>query len=198
MIRRLILPGMLAALVALAGASGGFAASVTDQLKLQIARVIRTLEDPALKGSAKAQERHRALREATEGAFDWAEMARRALGGHWDGRSGAERAEFTALFRDLIERAYLSKVERYSGEPIRYAGESAEGEHAVVRTRLVTRQGQEVAIDYRMARQNERWLINDIVVEGVSLTANYRAQFNEIIRTSSYQELVRKIRTRLS
>ena len=68
----------------------------------------------------------------------------------------------------------------------------------MVRTRLVTRQGQEVAIDYRMSRQNERWLINDMVVEGVSLTANYRAQFNEIIRTSSYQELVRKIRTRLS
>ena len=66
MIRRLILPGMLAALVALAGASGAFAASVTDQLKLQIGRVIRTLEDPALKGSANAQERHRALRKARE------------------------------------------------------------------------------------------------------------------------------------
>src|SRR3972149_4142483 len=117
MIRRHILSVMLAALVALAGASDAFAASVPDQLQLQTARVIRTLEDPALKGSTKAQERHRALREATEEVFDWAEMARRALGGHWDGRSGGERAEFTALFRDLIERADLSKVERYGGGP---------------------------------------------------------------------------------
>lgn len=188
----------LAALVTLAGTPGAHAGPVTDQLRLHIDRVVQTLEDPTLKGPAKALERRRVLRQATDGIFHWAEMARRTLGGHWEERSETERAEFTALFRDLIERAYLVKIERYSGEAIRYEGESAEGERRLVRTRLLTRQGQEVAIDYLMARDSQRWMIHDVVVEGVGLTANYRAQFDGIIRTSSYAELVRKMRSRAS
>lgn len=198
MTRRSVLSVALAALMALAGAPGAFAGPVTDQLRLHIDRVVQTLEDPALKGPAKAPERRQALRRATDSIFDWAEMARRALGGHWDGRSQTEREEFAALFRDLIERAYLAKIERYSGEAVRYDGESAEGEQALVRTRLLTRQGQEVTIDYRMAREGQRWMIHDVVVEGVGLTANYRAQFDGIIRTSSYAELLRKMRSRAS
>ncbi len=198
MIRSRLFSVMVAGLVALATASGAAAEVATEQLKVQVERVIRTLEDPALKGPTRVPERRRALREATDGVFDWREMARRALGAHWVSRSEAERGEFASLFRDLIERAYLTKVEQYSGEPIRYTGETVEGERAVVATRLVTRQGNEVAVDYVMSRMDSRWLIHDIVVESVSLTANYRAQFDGIIRTSSYRELVRRIRTRLS
>lgn len=191
-----VIPWVMSAVLIAASSAG--AEPVTEQLRPQIERVLRTLEDQALKGPARAPERRRALREATEGVFDWREMARRALGGHWERRSEAERTEFAALFRDLLERAYLTKVEQYSGEPIRYAGEATEGDRAVVQTRLVTPRGQEVAIDYRLARAESRWLIHDIVVEGVSLTSNYRAQFDGIIRVSSYRELVRKIKTRLS
>jgi phospholipid transport system substrate-binding protein len=184
-------------LLALWGAANVTADSVTDRLRPEIERVLQTLDDPTLKPATKAPERRQALREVTDGLFDWAEMAHRALGSHWDARSEAERAEFAELFRGLIERAYLAKLERYGGEKIAYAGESVEGEQATVRTRVLTRQG-EVAIDYRLSARGDRWLIYDVVVDGISIAANYRAQFNEVLTKFSYQELVKRIRARVS
>ena len=75
-------------------------------------------------------------------------------------------------------------------------GESIEGDVSVVRTKLVTKQGTEIPVDYRMLRRGDRWLVYDVVIEGVSLIANYRTQFNKIITTSSFQELIKKMRTK--
>lgn len=179
-------------------ASAGIAGEPTDQLRPEIARVIKTLEDPSLRGDGKTAARRDALRTITESVFDWEEMARRALGPHWQARSEAERTEFVALFRDLIESSYASKIEGYSGERVSFAGDVVEGDLATVRTRLTTKQGKDVPVDYRMNRRDSRWRIYDVSVEGVSLVANYRTQFNQIIRTSSYEELIRKLRSRSS
>jgi phospholipid transport system substrate-binding protein len=47
-----------------------------------------------------------------------------------------------------------------------------------------------------MLRKGDRWLVYDVVIEGVSLISNYRTQFNKIIQTSSYPELVKKLKTK--
>jgi len=169
-----------------------------DRLKPEIDRVIATLGNPTLQGDSKALERRQALRSITDNVFDWTEMARRALGRHWAARTPAEQQEFTGLFRDLLERAYLSKIEKYSGEPIAYVGEAVDGDLATVRTKITTKQGQDVPIDYRLTRQGDRWLIYDVLVENVSLISNYRTQFDGIIRTSSYEELLKRLKARAS
>ena len=174
------------------------AAPASDQLKPEIDRVVATLENPALKGERKSQERRQEIRSITDGIFDWTEMARRSLGRHWAGRTEVERREFVTLFRNLIERAYISKIEGYGGEKLAFVGEAVDGDQATVRTKIVTRQNQEVPIDYRMSRQGDRWRIYDVIIEGISLISNYRTQFDGIIRTSSYEELVKKIKMRSS
>lgn len=165
-----------------------------EQLKPAVDRVIKILEDPALKAEKKAGERREVLRNISNEIFDWREMARRSLGRHWRERTEAEREEFVDLFRDLLERSYISTIERYSSEKVNYVGESIDGEMATVRTTILTKRGQEVPIDYRMVRRGDRWLVYDVIVEHVGLVSNYRTQFNQIIQTSSYEELVRKIK----
>lgn len=193
-----LIRGLAAALLVLGATVGAQAGPATDRLRPEIDRVLTVLENPALRGEAKAQERRRAIRAITDGVFDWAEMARRALGRHWEARTQAEQQEFVALFRDLLERAYITKIEKYSGEKLAYAGETSDGDQALVRTRVETKPGQEVAIDYRMSRQGDRWMVYDVLVENISLVGNYRTQFDGIIKTSSFEELMRKIRTRAS
>ncbi len=189
--------GVALVLLALWGAAHVSADSVTDRLRPEIERVIQILEDPTLKSDGRATERRQAVRDITGGMFDWAEMARRTLGRHWDARSEAERAEFAGLFRQLVERAFMSKIEQYGGEKIVYAGEQVEGEQATVRTRVQSRSG-ETGVDFRLIAQGDRWLIYDVVVDGVSLIANYRAQFDGFLMRSSYPDLVRRMRDRVS
>jgi phospholipid transport system substrate-binding protein len=184
------------ALAAVVRPAPAAAAGPTEQLRAQIDKVVKTLEDPELNKEGKNTERRVAVRKIAEEIFDFGETAKRSLARHWLARTPAERGEFVALFADLLERSYISKVELFDGERITYIGETIEGDQAVVKTKIITKQGTEIPVDYRLLRKGERWLVYDVIIEGVSLVANYRTQFNKIIQTSSYQELVKKMRTK--
>jgi phospholipid transport system substrate-binding protein len=121
---------------------------------------------------------------------------KRSLGRHWQDRTPAEREEFTRLFADLLEHAYISKIDRYSGENVNYVGESVEGDQATIRTKILTKQGSQVPVDYRMLRQADHWRVYDVIIEGVSLIASYRTQFNKVIQTSSFDNLVARLRSK--
>jgi phospholipid transport system substrate-binding protein len=185
-----------ALLVAPLAAREADAGAPTDQLRSQVDRVLKLLEDPGLQSPDKARERRVAVRKVADEIFDFGETARRALGRHWAARTPEERDEFVRLFGDLLERSYISKIELYGGEKIQYIGDRIDGETALVQSKLLTKNGSEVPIEYRMLKKAERWLVYDVVIEGVSLVANYRTQFNKIIQTSSFQELVKKMKTR--
>ena len=166
----------------------------TEQLRTAIDRVLKVLDDPELRKEGRARERRAEVRRIANDIFDFEETARRSLARHWLSRTPLERDEFVQLFADLLEHSYISKIELYGGEKIAYVGDTIDGDVATVRTRITTRQGTEIPVDYRMHRRGERWLVYDVIIEGVSLVANYRVQFNKIITTSSYQELVKKMR----
>ena len=178
------------------GPDRAWAGAPTDQLKSQIDRTVKILEDPELKKPGRQRDRRTAVRQVANEIFDFSETAKRSLARHWAPRSQAEREEFVQLFGDLLERSYISKIELYGGEKIRFVGEAVDPDGAIVKTRLVTKQETEIPIDYRMHARGDKWLVYDVLIEGVSLISNYRTQFNKIITTSSYQELVKKMKTK--
>jgi phospholipid transport system substrate-binding protein len=192
--RALVLAALLP--LVLAGPQLALAGAPTDQLRTQIDRAVKILEDPELKKDGRQRDRRKAVRQVANDIFDFSETAKRSLARHWTPRTQAEKDEFVELFTDLLERSYISKIELYGGEKIRFVGETIEGEGAVVRTKLVTKQGTEIPIDYRMLKRGDKWLVYDVVIEGVSLISNYRTQFNKIITTSSFQELMKKMKTK--
>jgi phospholipid transport system substrate-binding protein len=190
LLRTLALPVLM---LAVAGVRPAVAGPPTDELKARVERVIQLLEDKSLDSERRRAE----IRKVADEIFDFQEIAKRALGRHWNQRSPQEREEFVGLFSELLEHAYLSKIEQqYSGERVSYTGESIDGDQASVRTKIVTRQGTDVPIEYRMLRAPGGWRVYDVVVEGVSLVANYRTQFNRIIETASYSELLSRLRSR--
>ena len=195
MIRARMIGVAVAALVALLAPVAG-AGVLTDQLKGAIERVVKTIENPALKGESRAPERRAAVRKIANEIFDFGEIARRSLGRHWQGRTDPEHEEFVSLFADLLERSYISKIDQYGGEKIVYTGEKIENDIGLVSTRIITKNGTEVPIDYRLLKRGDRWMVYDVSIEGVSLVSNYRTQFNKIIQTASYAELIRRMKSK--
>lgn len=192
-VRRCMLVGLM---VLVASAVGGRAASAgapTDQLRGRIDRVLAKVMDREL----RSEERRTAIRAIAYETFDFREISQRSLARHWQARTPAERDEFVQLFADLLERSYIGQIEQYSGgEKVQYLGETISGEQSLVRTRIVTKSGTEVPVDYRLHRVGDRWLVYDVAVEGVSLVSNYRAQFDRIIRSSSYRMLADKLKAK--
>jgi phospholipid transport system substrate-binding protein len=171
-----------------------WAGAPTEQIKGSIEQVVRVVQDPKLKQESMAAERRAAIRQQAEALFDFTETGKRALGRHWQELNDSQQREFVSLFTDLLERAYITRIEQYGGEQIVYAGDSIEGETATARTKFVTKKGTEIPVDYHLLRRGDRWLVYDVFVEGVSLVSNYRTQFDRIMRTASYPELARRMR----
>src|SRR5437660_8241085 len=143
-------------LVPLAGPQRAWAGAPTDQLRAEIDKAVKILDDPELKKDGRQRERRAAVRVVANDIFDFSETAKRSLARHWTPRTQAERDEFVGLFSDLLERSYISKIELYGGEKIQFVGESIEGEGAVVRTKLLNKQGTEIPIDYRMISSGDK------------------------------------------
>ena len=169
----------------------------TDQVKGTVDQVLKILTDPALKGEKKIRERRAKIRQVVLQRFGFTEMSKRSLGRYWNERTPEERTEFVRLYTDLLERAYIDRIDGYTGEQVVYLGESVDGDYSEVRSKIVTKRNQEIPILYRLQKTNANWEVYDVIVEGVSLVNNYRTQFSKIIRTSSYQVLVKKMQVKL-
>jgi phospholipid transport system substrate-binding protein len=186
----------LATVITLGSAAPARAGAPTDTLRDYTNAVVKVLEDPALKQEDRRFERRAAVRKIAVEIFDVNETARRALGPHWQQRTPAEREEFTQLFADLVEQTYISKIDLFGGERLRFTDEKIDGDNAIVRARVLTKKGTEVPVEGRMLRKGDRWLLYDVAIENISLIGNYRSQFDHIIRTSSYAELVKRLKSR--
>jgi phospholipid transport system substrate-binding protein len=183
---------------ALAPVHGAWAGSPSDQLRAGIDRVLLILGDPQLEGDAQLKQRRTAIVTVANEIFDFGEMAKQSLGQFWAQRTLAERREFVHLFTRVVQHSYISKVDQRGVGKMTVQDEVVDGEYAVVRTKLPLSLGREIPIDYRMHSTDDRWRVYDLNIEGMSLVANYRAQFNKIIRTSSYEALVGKFKLLLA
>ena len=165
------------------------AGAPSDQTRATIEKVLTILKDPA----AKSERRER-LRQVIYPSFDFAEMAKRSLGAHWQRRNPTEQQEFVKLFTDLVESSYVDAIESYNGEKVVVANEKQDKDFAEVNTKITTKKGEEFAIDYKLHQASGSWKIYDAVIENVSLVNNYRSQFNRVIAKSSYEDLMTKMK----
>jgi phospholipid transport system substrate-binding protein len=125
-------------------------------------------------------------------------MSRRSLGPNWSRLTPKQQDEFVGVFTDLLEKAYLGRIESYNKERFIYINEAIDEPYAEVRSKIVTSKGEEFSINYRLKRTDGMWKIYDVVVEDISLVNNYRSQFARILSKTSYDELIRRMKEKLS
>ena len=124
-------------------------------------------------------------------------MSKRALGAHWRRRTPAEQEEFVVVFRDFLERIYSDKIDLYGGEKVLFGRETIDTDFAQVETTIISLKGEEIAVVYKLRRENGKWKVYDAVVENISLINNYRSQFDRVISSASYDELLKRLREKV-
>ncbi len=172
------------------------AGEATAAMKSTIDQVVGILENEELKKPERADERRVLLKQAVGARFDYDEMTKRSLGKQWSKLDDAQRREFVQLFTDLLAASYANKIEGYSGEQIQYLNERTKGKYAEVKTKVVSGKTK-IPLDYRLMYRSNEWRVYDVVVDGVSLVRNYRGQFSKILRSESYEELLRRLREKV-
>ena len=188
----------LAAWIMVAGAVAAPAMGPRETVESTVGRVVTLLQDgdtvKTESTARQASDRRAEIRRLARELFDFEEVTRRTLSRHWAARSADERAEFVALFTDLLERSYVTRVEAYAGENIAYFGEAVDASYATVRSKIVTDRRSEIALDYRLHLRDGRWRVYDLQIDGVSFVSTYRSQFDRIIQAESYAALLERMR----
>jgi phospholipid transport system substrate-binding protein len=185
--------GMLALTACLC--STAFAGEPQDRLKVGIDNVISILSDAALKAPAKRAERQAKLRTVADSFFDWRELSRRAAAENWAKFSPKQQDDFVAAFSELLQKTYIRKLEKYNNEKVTYLKEQTEGNQAFVNTQVVMKD-KTIPINYVMIK-HEKWMVYDVVVEGVSLVKNYRTQFTKILSKDAPETLIGRIKDKI-
>ncbi|MFZ2089631.1 MAG: ABC transporter substrate-binding protein [Desulfobaccales bacterium] len=183
---------LILTLTTLAGLAA--AAAPTDAVKGTVDEVIRLLSDPALKNPAQKGKILSQVKRVVDRRFDYEEMAKRTLS-NWNQLNPTQRRDFVAIFSELLATSYADKLAKYSGEKVTYQGDRVEGETGEVNTVLV-RRNDRIPINYRLLNKSD-WMVYDVVIEGVSLVNNYRSQFTRVMGESSFDELLRRLRTKV-
>ena len=175
-----------------------WAATPTEAIRQVFTQADRILTDPETDGRPLV--RLLAVRKLINEALDVREAAALAFGRHWPSATPAEQQEFMQLLGDLLERAFISRLASQAsldgGAQIRYLGETIESGDAFVWTSIARRSGGEILLGYRMIERDGRWKIRDVVVDGVSVAANYRAQIERVLEGASVSELLGQMRER--
>ena len=190
----------LAAWLLVATAAASPAVAPRDVVQSAVSRVVIALQksdsetDASPTRRLSAEQRRTEIRRVASDLFDFDEISRRALSRYWTTRTMEEQAEFTRLFTDLLERAYIGRIESYSGEKIIYLGEVVDGPFATVRSKVVTRRRTETPLDYKLHLRDGRWKVYDVLIDHVSFVATYRSEFARIIQKESYAALVERLR----
>ena len=127
--------------------------------------------------------------------FDFELMSRFVLGQHWRQADSVQREAFTAAFRDLLVRTYISAIDEYSGEDVQIPAQRIpdDADRVSVQTEIVRPDGPSIPVAYALFLRNEQWKVFDVTVEGVSLVQNYRAQFSDIVRADGLDELIERV-----
>jgi len=167
----------------------------TQAVKETIDEVLAVLGDQALKDSTRETERREKLEAIIGQRFDYEEMAKRTLAAEWKKISVEKQQEFVALFQQFLSKSYAGNIDGYSGEQVEYLKERLKGDFAEVQTKVVSPK-VEIPLDYRLLKKDEKWGVYDVIIDGVSLTKNYRGQFSRIIKSSSFDGLLDKLRSK--
>jgi len=192
---RLILWVLVGSLLLAGHGTRAEAGEPLDKVRQTVDEVVTILGNKAL----QSQERRVQIRHAVLQRFGFEEMTQRALGPHWRTLTPPQQHEFVALFTDLLEGSYLTRIENANAEPqsVRYTKEEITTDQAAVHTAIGSGRDLPVTVEYRLLHKNGDWTVYDIVIEGVSLVNNYRTQFNTIIMKDSYTGLVKQMRLKL-
>ena len=173
------------------------AGEATDRIKAVSDKIFSIISDKTLQAPEMKEKKEQMIMDTVDGAFNWEEFSKRSLAKHWSKRTDSEKKEIISLFKQLIKRTYMEKSGQYSGGKVEFLDEKIEGEYGVVKSQLVSSNGTQTPVDYRLMKKDGGWWVYDVYIEGVSLVSNYRSQFNDILTNSPFEVLLKRLKEKI-
>ena len=160
-------------------------------------RILALLNDPAFKDPATKP----AIRQKVEAEvlqlFDFDEFSTRTVGPTWRKFTHEQKEAFKTAFTDLLRNTYIDTLDEYDGQKVRFTGEvvANNGKRVEVQMEFLTSK-QAYPVAFRMLEKKGRWVVYDVLIEGISMIKNYRDQFRDILSKGDPQTLIERVQAK--
>lgn len=173
----------------------------TEQVRDSTNKLLAVFEDPYFSEDSRSDERRERIIEVADERIDWYALCRSCLGRHWTKRTKEEKKEFINLLSEFLQYNYANLIiNNFTNlKEIKYLKERVDERFAYVRIEIIDEEDVIYPLGYRLINKadSEDWEVIDINIEGVGMVKNYRIQFDDIIRKSSFDELIQKLKSRI-
>ena len=157
------------------------------KVKVTLGEALAILHDQQM----PVEQRRRSLLVLAERNLDLERMSRESLDDHWNELTPAEHHEFVALFAAFMEAAYLTQIQDYVELNVNVSKERVAGpDNALVDATVIQPHEEALPITFVLERRSHDWMVYDVSVDGVSMVANYRAQFDHVIKRQGLEQLL--------
>jgi phospholipid transport system substrate-binding protein len=179
-----------------ARAAAAQAITPTETLRGPLDAALAILQDPRYRGGSEKEAQKEKLWELIRKVFDFEGITVLAVGPNWKRFSPEQKKEFVDVLTTKLGNNYLNKIQgSFNNEKVEYVSEEVlSPAKARVKTKII-REVDSIPVDYSVRTINGAWRIYDVVIEGVSLVANYRSQFNDILIKDSPDVLIERVRS---
>jgi len=130
--------------------------------------------------------------------FNFQAMTASAVGRSWDKANAEQKARLNEEFKTLLVRTYSSALAAYSSQKFDFRPLRAKptDTDVTVNVRVMQSGAQPVTIDYDMEKRPSGWKVWDVRVGGISLVANYRTEFDNLVRESGVDGLIKALQAK--
>ncbi len=160
-------------------------------------RVLEINSEFKKKSADLSKEHLNALEIEVEKYIDFSGMAKRSFGSVWKDMDESQQQEAQRLLKKLLTSSYIDKIAKINSESVRLLNESVTGDSAEVSSVVKAEDNKEISIKYRLRNIDKSWKVTDVIIEGVSLTLNYRQEFQNIARKSGVNQVLNSLKQRV-
>jgi phospholipid transport system substrate-binding protein len=168
-----------------------------QMLRTAVDEVMATAYDDSGSTAPLAQR----VRPLLEKNFNFEALTLRAIGPGWRQFTPEQKARTVALFTDVVIRSYADRFEAGTRPGITYAKSVTPNAARPERRELPTTidyEGKKYSVLYRVEQAGESWRIYDVIIEGVSMIANWRAQLDPIYQRNGATGVIAALEKNLS
>lgn len=169
------------------------AENASDQLKKTVDTILGVLIDTTIDKAAKRKK----IAEFIATRFDFRTMSQQILATNWKKASDEQQKRFVQLFSELLQESYVGRIEAYTNEKIEFKTEKPDGNRTTIETVILTRTAN-IPVHYKMLPQGEKWLVYDVVIEGISFVRSYRGMYQDIVKKDGIDGLLKQMSEKIA
>jgi len=181
-------------------AADAWAAPPTDKAPLKVIEDFQGTLISVMKNAGKLgyQGRYRKLAPVVKQTHDLKAIVRIAVGRYWQKLSDQERTQLVDNFTELSIATYAARFDGYSGEQFKPPHiRKQEGQRALVTSDFIKSDGGKIVFTYQLHKSDGKWLIVNIITNGVSDLAMKRAEYTSIISSDGFKALISKLKEKI-